>query len=69
MTNYTMHGRTYRYFVGDPMYPFGYGLSYSKFVYDYFKCADVIKAGERLKVTGQVANMGPYDGDEVSRDE
>ncbi len=63
-----MDGHTYRYFHGDPLYPFGYGLSYSKFQYVSLKVkSNSIKAGENLTVTVDVHNLGPYDADEVSR--
>jgi beta-glucosidase len=64
--NYSMEGRTYRYFRGEPLYPFGYGLSYTQFEY---KKAEVAKltAGSRdtIRVRVTLANTGKFDGDEV----
>ena len=65
-TDYNMLGRTYRYFKGDPLYPFGFGLSYTKFKYDNLKfSADRINAGDELKITADVRNLGDKAGDEV----
>ncbi len=64
--DYTMEGRTYRYFRGKPLYPFGHGLSYTTF--DYGKLclnAPRIAADGRLKATVDVANTGKRAGDEV----
>jgi beta-glucosidase len=61
-----MLGRTYRYFKGDPLYPFGFGLSYTKFKYDNLKLsANRINAGDELKITAEVRNIGDTAGDEV----
>ena len=50
--DYKMEGRTYRYFKGEPLYPFGFGLSYTKFKYDNLKLsADKVKAGEGVRVS------------------
>jgi beta-glucosidase len=65
-TDYNMLGRTYRYFKGDPLYPFGFGLSYTKFKYDNLKLsANRINAGDELKITAEVRNIGDTAGDEV----
>ena len=65
-TDYNMQGRTYRYFKGDPLYPFGFGLSYTKFKYDNLKLsANQIKAGAGLTITAEVQNAGSQAGDEV----
>jgi beta-glucosidase len=65
-TDYSMQGRTYRYFKGDPLYPFGFGLSYTKFTYDNLKLsANRIKAGAGLTITAEVRNTGSQAGDEV----
>ena len=64
-TDYSMQGRTYRYFKGEPLYPFGYGLSYTKFLYNNLKMAKSVKAGEPVKVSVEVMNIGDREGDEV----
>ncbi len=65
-TDYGMAGRTYRYFKGEPLYPFGFGLSYTKFDYDNLRfSAKSVKAGEPMKVSVDVKNAGQMAGDEV----
>ena len=67
MINYTMVERTYRYFTQDPLYPFGYGLSYSTFTYSHLVLAtDTIEPGQLMDLSVQVKNNGPYDSEEVS---
>ncbi len=63
-TDYSMQGRTYRYFKGEPLYPFGYGLSYTSFAYSNLRVKSV-KVGEPAKVTVDVMNAGEREGDEV----
>jgi beta-glucosidase len=64
--DYRMQGRTYRYFTGEPLYPFGFGLSYTRFKYDNLKLsASVVKAGEGIRVSVAVQNIGERAGDEV----
>jgi len=61
-----MKDRTYRYFEGQPLYPFGYGLSYSKFAYANLKLsAATLNVGDRLSVEADVKNTSERDGDEV----
>lgn len=57
-------GRTYQYFKGKPLYPFGYGLSYTKFNYTDININD---KGETISVSFRVKNTGQRDGDEVSQ--
>ena len=57
------HGRTYMYFEGTPLYPFGYGLSYTRFEYGEAKVLKQDK--QRIYVTVPVKNVGEMDGDEV----
>ncbi len=65
-TDYTLKGRTYRYFTGKPLWGFGYGLSYTQFKYGPVKLsAETLKAGEPLTVTVTVSNTGTMGGDEV----
>ena len=64
--DYAMKGRTYRYFEGKPLYPFGYGLSYTTFSYrDLRFPRDTIQAGNPLTAKVTVTNTGERDGDEV----
>jgi beta-glucosidase len=64
-SDYRMRGRTYRYFRGEPLYPFGYGLSYTKFAYRQLKVPAAIAAGEALTLSVEVENTGERAGDEV----
>jgi beta-glucosidase len=65
-TDYSMQGRTYRYFKGEPLYPFGYGLSYTNFAYSNLRFeSKSVKPGEPMKVSVDVTNAGDRDGDEV----
>jgi beta-glucosidase len=64
--DYSMASRTYRYFPGEPLYPFGFGLSYSSFAYSGLKLSSqTIAAGEPLQVEVEVKNTSARDGDEV----
>ncbi len=64
--NYDMAGRTYRYMKEAPLFPFGYGLSYTTFSYDKATLSESqVKVGESVKVIVPVANVGAYNGEEV----
>ena len=64
--DYAMKGRTYRYFEGKPLYPFGYGLSYTTFSYsDLMLPTKALKAGDPLTAEVTVTNTGKREGDEV----
>ena len=66
MVNYSMEGRTYRYFEGTPLFPFGYGLSYTTFKYEHVSLSDKILTGcDLLTVYVEVTNTGNMDGEEV----
>ena len=60
------HGRTYMYFKGEPLYPFGYGLSYTTFKYSKLHVsADHLADGGTISVSVDVTNTGKRDGDDV----
>jgi len=64
--DYSMQGRTYRYFKGKPLYPFGYGLSYSKFSYSGLTLpTEAVKPTDPVKASVTVTNSGSLAGDEV----
>ncbi|MGO9482481.1 MAG: glycoside hydrolase family 3 C-terminal domain-containing protein [Candidatus Kryptoniota bacterium] len=64
--DYSMQGRTYRYFKGVPLYPFGFGISYTKFEYSKLTVSkESANASDTLKVSVTVKNAGKMDGDEV----
>jgi beta-glucosidase len=66
--DYTMAGRTYRYFTGMPVYPFGYGLSFTNFSYAPLKLRPTDGGAEQgLRVTTEVRNTGAVAGDEVAQ--
>ncbi len=61
-----MQGRTYRYFAGEPLWPFGYGLSYTTFSYGSLTLPKApIDAGAPLEASVKVTNTGKVAGDEV----
>lgn len=63
--DYSMKGRTYRYFGGEPLYPFGYGLSYTKFYYTNLLGPKLIQAGETADISVDVQNTGKIPGEEI----
>jgi beta-glucosidase len=64
--DYSMQGRTYRYFGGKPLYSFGYGLSYASFVYRNLRLSsEKLQAGQPLSVETDVRNTAGISGDEV----
>ncbi|WP_346858170.1 glycoside hydrolase family 3 C-terminal domain-containing protein [uncultured Draconibacterium sp.] len=63
--DYNMTGRTYKYFTGEPLYPFGYGLSYTSFTYSDLKVNKKAKVGETIQISINVTNSGNRDGEEV----
>jgi len=63
---YGMKGRTYRFMREEPLYPFGFGLSYSQFSYEpLLLSSEELDAGEPLHLTVSLRNVSPRDGDEV----
>jgi beta-glucosidase len=65
--DYSMSNRTYRYFKGKPLYPFGYGLSYTTFAYKDLSLPGDLKAGDPLAADVTVTNTGKLAGDEVAQ--
>ena len=63
--NYDMKGKTYRFFSQEPLYPFGYGLSYTTFKYSDLSIPESTVAGEKVTVRIKVTNTGKVMGDEV----
>ncbi len=63
--NYVMEGRTYRYFKGEPLYPFGFGLSYTNFKYGNLAHQTEINTGSQFTFKVDVINTGNIDGEEV----
>jgi beta-glucosidase len=63
--DYSMQGRTYKYFKGEALYPFGFGLSYSRFVYSNLRVMPVAGAPGKFSVTANVKNVSAREGDEV----
>ena len=64
--NYDMKGRTYRYYNGKVQYPFGFGMSYTSFAYQWGKRPHMnISVMDTLRFSVSVANTGNMDGDEV----
>ncbi|MGE5530441.1 MAG: glycoside hydrolase family 3 C-terminal domain-containing protein [Patescibacteria group bacterium] len=64
--DYAMRSRTYRYFEGEPLYPFGYGLSYTRFAYSGLSITpEKVRAGGEVAVSAAVRNTGAREGCEV----
>jgi beta-glucosidase len=63
--DYNMIGKTYRFFTKEPLYPFGYGLSYTSFTYSKISIPEKAVAGENIKVIVTVLNSGKVAGEEV----
>ena len=61
--SYAMKGRTYRYFDGKVQYPFGFGMSYTKFDYSWIN--NPVVTNDSISFSVKVKNSGKYDGDEV----
>jgi beta-glucosidase len=64
-SDYSMKGRTYRYFEGEPLFPFGYGLSYTTFRYSSLKMPKKANIMESVEVSVKVTNTGKRAGEEV----
>ena len=64
--NYSMKGRTYRYMTEEPLFPFGYGLSYTRFSYGKVKLnQSKLHKGEKVILTIPIKNVGQQNGEEV----
>ena len=62
---YDLTSQTYRYFKGKPLYPFGYGLSYTSFGYDNLKINSEYETGDTVNLSVDLKNTGEVAGDEV----
>jgi beta-glucosidase len=65
--DYKLSTQTYRYFKGEPLYPFGYGLSYSSFLYSDLQMENSVEIGQDVQVSVEVRNTGDIPGDEVAQ--
>jgi beta-glucosidase len=65
--DYSMKGRTYRYMTEEPLYPFGFGLSYSRFEYSNLKIEKTVRAGDSLKFSFTLKNSGNVTAAEVAQ--
>jgi beta-glucosidase len=59
------HGRTYQYFNGTPLYPFGFGLSYTRFRYSRLRTGTPLPTNGSMDISFDLSNVGDRDGDEV----
>lgn len=66
-SDYSMKGRTYRYFNGEALYPFGYGLSYSQFRYALTKAPAAVAKGKSITVNFTLTNTSKRNGEEVAQ--
>jgi len=64
-TEYRLSNQTYRYYNGEPLYPFGYGLSYTSFEYRDLKTESTVQVTDSVHVSARVQNTGTLEGDEV----
>jgi beta-glucosidase len=64
---YSITTQTYRFFPGQPLYPFGHGLSYTRFHYDGLELPSELEAGRELVVHARVTNVGKQASDEVAQ--
>ena len=64
-SDYDMDGRTYRYFGGDPLFPFGHGLSYTTFAYSELESPESVQSGADIALSVTVENTGSVAGEEV----
>ena len=66
--DYSMKGRTYRYMTEEPLYPFGFGLSYTSFAYSNLTMDKLkIRKGQSVKVSATITNNGKTSGEEVAQ--
>lgn len=61
----SMKGRTYRYFKANPLYPFGHGLSYTRFGYSKLRAPERVEVNKEIPISVDVKNIGRRLGDEV----
>jgi beta-glucosidase len=64
-SDYDMDGRTYRYFSGEALFPFGHGLSYTSFAYSDLELPESVQAGAHVQLSVAVENTGSVAGEEV----